>query len=206
MKAVRIIIFAKAPAAGLAKTRLIPQLGAQGAADLARRMLLYTIDEARAAQVGVVELCRTPLRHPIWGQLNIADDVEISDQGEGDLGKRLAAAAKRTDDADEAVLLIGTDCIQLSSVLLNAAAQALSEYDAIIHPATDGGYVLLGLRRFDAYVFTNIKWSTSIVAASTIARIMTLGWSFHQAQTLHDIDEPADLELLPTWGKHSNSL
>jgi glycosyltransferase A (GT-A) superfamily protein (DUF2064 family) len=76
---------------------------------------------------------------------------------------------------------------------LGAAAAQLERHDAVIYPARDGGYVLLGLARTDASLFSDIAWSTDTVAATTIARITELGWSLFVGETLIDIDEPADL-------------
>ncbi|EWS63201.1 transferase 1, rSAM/selenodomain-associated [Hydrogenophaga sp. T4] len=73
--------------------------------------------------------------------------------------------------------------------------------DAVMIPATDGGYVLLGLRRFDVSLFLDIAWSTEHVAAATRDRLSALGWSLNEKAPLHDIDEPYDLRWLPTdWG------
>jgi uncharacterized protein len=119
--------------------------------------------------------------------------MRITAQGEGDLGARLARAAKRTILLRENVLLIGTDCPELDRQRLRSAAEKLTSHEAVIHPTLDGGYALLGLRRFDPSLFENIAWSTGEVAAQTIARIEALGWSVHVADTFRDIDEPADL-------------
>jgi glycosyltransferase A (GT-A) superfamily protein (DUF2064 family) len=67
----------------------------------------------------------------------------------------------------------------------------------VLHPTLDGGYALLGLRRYDRSLFSDIAWSTASVAGTTITRIRQLGWSLHQGTLLHDIDEPADLAYLP---------
>lgn len=190
----RIVVFAKAPVPGRVKTRLIPALGAPGAARLAQRMLAETIDHALSAGLASVELCAAPHPDdPQWaGQLPAG--VQLSEQGPGDLGQRLAAAAKRTIDNGERVLLIGTDCPQLDGKRLAEAAAQLERHDAIIHPARDGGYVLLGLARTDPSLFGDIAWSTDTVAATTIERIKALGWSLFIGDTLRDIDDPADLD------------
>ena len=190
---IRTLIFAKAPVAGKVKTRLIPALGAEGAARLAAEMLHRTAAEAAAAALGPVELCADPdPGHPDWdGQ--IPPGLDLSAQSEGDLGQRLAQAARAAIERGERVLLIGTDCPDLDRVRLAAAAAALDHYNAIIHPARDGGYVLLGLRRFDPSLFEGIAWSTSAVAAATIARIEALAWPLYVGAILRDMDEPADL-------------
>ena len=186
----RIVVFAKAPVPGRVKTRLIPMVGPEGAAKLARRMLDWTVREA--LETGMpVELCGDP--HPAqWRKPR--SGLAFSGQGEGDLGERLARAARR-GLADGGVLLIGSDCPELGKQRLMQAAAALETHDAVIHPARDGGYVLLGLKRFEPSVFEGVAWSTADVAAQTIARIEALGWSLHVGATLRDVDEPDDLPL-----------
>ncbi len=205
MKQVRIIIFAKAPQPGFAKTRLIPALGEEGAAELARQMLLNTLREALAADIGPVELCVTPeINHAAWHGIQLPKEIGISGQGEGDLGARLARTARRSAEQGELVLLIGTDCVEMSAALLRDAAQSLNEHDAVIHCTTDGGYALLGLRQFNPFLFSDMPWSTDAVASSTISRIGQLGWSVHVGQMLHDVDEPQDLKYIPDkWRSHA---
>jgi hypothetical protein len=197
----RIIVFAKAPRPGLAKTRLIPALGAAGAAALAARMLAHTLDQALASGVGEVELCAAPAPwDATWDGIELPDGIARTAQGEGDLGERMARAAQRAGEEGEpcaGVLLIGTDCPALDAACLRQAANALREADAVIAPTADGGYALLGLRRFDASLFADIAWSTPTVAAATLARLDALGWSCTRLPLLHDIDEPADLVHLP---------
>jgi hypothetical protein len=186
----RILIFAKAPVPGRVKTRLIPVLGAEGAAALARQMLEDTVREARAAGLEV-ELCGDP--HPAgWYE---GPPIRLSPQGEGDLGARLAHASERAL-AEGPVLLIGTDCPALDRGRLAAAAEALASHDAVIHPAKDGGYALLGLTRFHSSLFNDIGWSTPAVGATTTARIHALGWTLSVRETLADVDEPGDLPLV----------
>ena len=125
---------------------------------------------------------------------NLFRGVELSGQGEGDLGARLARAARRTIEAGERALLIGTDCLELGPERLRAAAAALQTYSAVIYPTADGGYALLGLGRFDPSLFDGIAWSTPSVAAATLARLEALAWTIHVGETLRDVDEPADLD------------
>lgn len=198
MSAVRIIIFAKAPQAGLAKTRLIPALGAEGAAQLARRMLETTLASAVAAQVGLVELCLTPAPDDsAWHGFSWPAEVQLSGQGEGDLGQRLASAASRGLAQGSPVLLIGTDCPELTPQLLRRAATQLHSHDSVLHATYDGGYALLGLTNDNPWVFANIHWSTASVSASTRERISELGWSLAEGERLHDVDTGDDLQWLP---------
>ena len=198
MKLVRTIIFAKAPQPGFAKTRLIPALGQKGAADLARQMLCRTLQAAMAASIGPVEMCVTPaLSEATWQGIALPSGVEITHQGAGDLGARMARAAQQGIERGQSVLLIGTDCVEMSAALLREAAQALLDHDAVIHGTTDGGYALLGIRQFNPILFAGMPWSTDQVANITIARLGQLGWSVHMGQRLHDVDEPQDLKHLP---------
>lgn len=195
---VRIVIFAKAPVPGRVKTRLIPALGETGAALLAERMLDLALEQALLAKVGPVELCMCPAPDaPEWMNRSIPSGIETSDQGEGDLGARMARAARRSVENGEAVLLTGTDCPDLTAAHLAEAARQLAAQDAVLHPARDGGYPLLGLRAFDASLFADMPWSTDAVARLTRERMAALGWRVWVGDTLRDIDEPADLDALP---------
>lgn len=197
MRAVRIVIFAKAPAPGHAKTRLIPALGAGGAASLARRMLETTLAEACASGVGPVELCASPpIGDPLWQSVSLPPEVEVTAQGEGDLGARMGRAAARAIARGEPVVLIGTDAPGLDAARLRQAATLLEEADATLFPVADGGYILLGLNRFDSTLFDGVAWGTGSVAEETLNRIDRLGWSVRVGPTLHDIDGPDDLRLL----------
>lgn len=204
-KPLRIVIFAKAPQPGFAKTRLIPALGSIGAADLARRLLTHTLDITLTARVGAVELCVTPdMTDPIWQAVTIPAALQLTDQGEGNLGMRLARATRRVIEKGEAILLIGTDCPELGIHQLQQAADALRYNDATLFPTVDGGYALLGLNRFHPSLFADIAWSTETVACETLCRLGDLGWSVQSHPMLHDIDEPADLKWLPDgWPERS---
>ena len=195
MRTTRVVVFAKAPVPGRVKTRLIPALGAEGAARLAGDLLADAVAEALASGLAV-ELCGDP--DPAgWGDLLPAGPLLLAAQGEGDLGARLARAARRVLTEGENVLLIGADCPGLTRALLADASTALAAHDAVIHPALDGGYVLLGLRRFESSLFDAIAWSSPGVAKQTLARLAALGWSVDVREPLADVDEPADLPRLP---------
>ena len=198
----RIVIFAKAPQPGSVKTRLIPALGADGAATLARRLLAHTLSQALAAGVGEVELCMSPAPpDPAWHSVAIDLAIRQTAQGGGDLGARMARAVKRatlqTQSADTSVLLIGTDCPALTAALIKQSARQLEHHDAVMLPAYDGGYVLLGLKTPCPGLFEDMAWSTSVVASQTLQRMAVHNLSVWQGPTLHDIDEPADLQYVP---------
>jgi glycosyltransferase A (GT-A) superfamily protein (DUF2064 family) len=105
----------------------------------------------------------------------------------------MARAAKRHLDNGEAVLLTGTDCPGLDAARLRAAAARLADHDAVLHPAEDGGYPLLGLNAFHPGLFADMPWSTAAVARLTLERMAALGWRVGVGETLRDIDTPEDL-------------
>ncbi|MDP3699687.1 MAG: TIGR04282 family arsenosugar biosynthesis glycosyltransferase [Hylemonella sp.] len=195
----RLVVFAKAPQAGQAKTRLAPALGAEGAATLARALLHHALTQALAAGVGPVELCMSPAPDSAaWQGLRLPAGISRADQGEGDLGERMARAVQRvTTGLQQPVLLFGTDCPALDATQLRAAAAALHTHDAVLLPVADGGYVLIGLKAPCPALFEHMPWSTATVAAQTLQRLAALGLSTWVGPTLHDIDEPADLRHLP---------
>ena len=195
----RLVIFAKAPQPGAVKTRLIPALGAEGAAALARRMLSHTLRQALAAGVGEVELCMSPAPgDAAWRGVNLPAAVVCAAQDEGDLGQRMASVVHRvTTRHGVPVLLMGSDCPALTSQEITRAAGQLQGHDAVLIPVADGGYALIGLNAPCPALFTDMPWSTPVVCAETLRRAATLGLTVWQGPLLHDIDEPADLALLP---------
>ena len=143
-----VIVMAKAPVAGFAKTRLIPALGAHGAAALAECLLERAIGHALEAQLGPVDLCCTPdMSHPALARHAAWHGMALSAQGDGDLGARMARAFDRWLVRAGRALMTGTDAPALDAAMLVRAAAALDEADAVFIPALDGGYALIGLRR-----------------------------------------------------------
>ncbi|MDL2338296.1 MAG: TIGR04282 family arsenosugar biosynthesis glycosyltransferase [Pseudomonadota bacterium] len=206
----RVIVMAKAPVAGHAKTRLIPALGAAGAAALAERLLDHAVRQAVAADIGPVDLCGAPEcnhatadpgAHPAFVRLREQLPIELTAQGTGDLGERMHRAFERvlgsTHGNPRHALLIGTDAPALDAALLNETADALNRTDAVFVPAHDGGYVLVGLRRPAIQLFEQMRWSTPTVMACTRERLAAAGLRHVELPPLHDIDEPADLLHLP---------
>jgi rSAM/selenodomain-associated transferase 1 len=196
-----VIVFAKAPVPGLVKTRLAPAIGAAAAARLAHLMLDHTLATAAAASVGSVELCGSPADHPLLMAAAQRHGAALTAQSDGDLGRRMAAAFARTLPMGNPVLMIGSDCPALSPSLIRQAAEVLERsHDAVFTPSLDGGYVLIGLRRFAPQVFHGIAWSTPVVMQQTRSRLRALRWQWHENQPLADVDEPADLgHLPPAW-------
>jgi rSAM/selenodomain-associated transferase 1 len=202
LPSLRLVVMAKAPLPGYAKTRLIPALGEQGAASLAERLLQQTLMEAVKADLGPVELHVTPdSLHPFWQTLALPRGVTLHNQTQGDLGQRLWQAANTYQVAGQGLLLLGTDCPALTAARLRKAAVALKNADAVMYPAKDGGYTLLGLKRVHWRLFEDIAWSTEVVAQQTLERLQECAMLCRCLEVLPDIDEPEDLQFLPcAWG------
>ena len=193
-----VIVFSRAPVAGAAKTRLIPALGAAGAAMLAERLLAHAVAMASEAGVGAVELCVTPdATHASFTALARRHALELRSQGDGDLGERMSRALARTLTLNGAALLMGADAPGLDAAALRAAAAALASHDAVFVPALDGGYALVGLARPAPTLFDGMAWSTSRVMADTRERARQAGLRWAELPAVADIDEPADLAHLP---------
>ena len=200
---VRIAILAKAPLAGFAKTRLIPALGARGAARLQRAFVRRTLQVAQQARLGggVQMWCAPSADQRFFRALQRSTGVVCFSQPEGDLGARMQAATA----APGPVLLVGTDCPALTVQHLRAAAAALqvgpetgtdTNARAVFIPAEDGGYVLVGLRQPQPGLFHGIDWSTDRVMAQTRQRAHALGVALCELALLWDVDTPDDLARL----------
>jgi rSAM/selenodomain-associated transferase 1 len=200
-----IAVFAKAPIAGAVKTRLIPLLGAQGAADAQRAMTLHALKTAHAAAPGQVSLWTAgDHEHPFFVECARRFELACHPQCEGDLGQRMAHCLHTQLQTNETVLLIGTDCPARTVDHLCAAARALQGgAQMVFAPAEDGGYVLVGaqaqggdLRAGFEQAFAEIAWSTAQVMAQTRARLTAIGWQggreWHELPMLWDVDTPAD--------------
>ena len=200
--ACRIAIMAKAPVAGLAKTRLAPALGAAGAAALAERLLERAAAQAAAAGGGGVTVWAAPdPSHPVFARLQRRHGVALAVQGEGDLGARMAQVFEQAAaDRGLPLLLMGSDAPALDAPMLRLAAAALGDHDAVFVPALDGGYALVGLRAWGPRqrgLFTGMTWSTPRVMADTRRRLAAAGIDHVEMTAVADIDEPADLVHLP---------
>ena len=196
---VAVAVLAKAPIAGFAKTRLIPVLGADGAAHLQASLIERALATACAARIGPVTLWATPDEsHPALQAISARFDVALTRQCDGDLGARmLAALAAATGPA----LVIGTDCPVLTSEHLCTAADVLRRgTDVVVLPAEDGGYVLIGARVPQPALFSDMRWSTPRVMDETRHRLRAFGLTWQEPVTLWDLDLPEDIARLPAIG------
>jgi uncharacterized protein len=197
-----ILVFARAPLAGRAKTRLATRLGEAGAARLQARLTARTLRTARDAGFAVVELHATPSRtHRLLAFYGRRFQVEVKNQKGGDLGERMHNALARALRRHRAVILIGTDCPALTPRDLRRAARLLrGSCDAVVAPAEDGGYVLIAMRRVSTEIFSGIHWGSSAVYADTAERLSAAGYRWRALRTLWDVDRPEDLDRLGPLG------
>lgn len=195
----RLIIFTRYPEQGLTKTRLIPALGAQGAATLHRQMTEHTLSKVRELH------CLRPLSVEVrftGGNLALmrdwlGSDIVYRNQGTGDLGSRMARSHQSALRAGmERLAIIGTDCPGLNAELMAQAFHQLHYHDLVLGPAMDGGYYLIGLRCFMPALFSGISWGTASVLQQTVHIAKKLDLSIAYLSELADVDRPEDL---PVW-------
>jgi rSAM/selenodomain-associated transferase 1 len=190
----RILIFAKAPEPGRVKTRLIPALGPEGAAALHGELLSGVIARLAAARVAPIELwCSPDPNAAPFPRLAAEHRLACYRQHGPDLGERMAHAAADALGRGGPVVLIGTDCPPLDGDYLARALAAMADRDAVLGPAEDGGYVLLGLWRAAPELFADMPWGSDRVAALTRQRMAALGWRWAELPMLWDLDRPEDL-------------
>ncbi len=199
----RLIVFTRYPRPGEAKTRLIPALGEQGAADLQRRMTEHTMRGVAplttSAQIGVEVRYAGGSGAEMREWLGPASAYHP--QGGGDLGERMQRAFQDSFAAgDERVVVIGSDCPGLRTEHLREGFAALARADLVLGPAGDGGYYLIGLRRSCGEralpaLFSGIRWGSAEVLPETLAIAAAAGLSIDLLDILDDVDRPEDLAI-----------
>jgi hypothetical protein len=197
----RLIVFTRYPEPGTTKTRLIPCLGAMGAADLQRKMSDRVLAQASALKAwrnldlevryegGSDRLMRT------W----LGDGGNYVAQGEGDIGQRMARAmGEAMQEGAASAVIIGSDIPGITTALLASAFEKLGHGTVVLGPATDGGYYLIGLTAsalaaVSATIFADMPWGTSVVLKETCRRLARVGLSYTLLDPLSDVDRPEDL-------------
>ena len=190
---VDIAVFARAPIAGQAKTRLIPRLGAAGAARLQRQLIERSLARAQSVRGARVTL---------WTTVDDADTRALAAtaratlrlQHGDDLGARMANAFAATLAGERPMLLIGTDCPAQTAADLEAATATLQEADAVVQPAEDGGYVLIGMKRLHPALFEQVAWGGATVLATTRARAADRRLRLAELPMCWDLDRGEDLD------------
>jgi uncharacterized protein len=192
-----LIIFTRYPQPSQVKTRLIPALGAAGAAALHRRMTEHTLAQVRALRQTRALSIEVWFTGGTLAQVQewLGTDVEYFVQPEGDLGDRMAFVFKSVfSKGYTAAVIVGTDCPDLNTALLAQGFSALAQHDLVLGPAIDGGYYLIGLQRLVPELFGGIAWSTGEVLEKTLAIAQQLALASVLLPYLSDIDVPQDLE------------
>lgn len=190
-----LIVFGREPRPGEVKTRLIPALGTEGAAALYRQMLFATLAVAAETPAERRELWLDGLDTGGLAATRARGlGFSVHPQHGNDLGERMAMAFERALSLNAPAVLIGSDCPEYSAAYITDAFDCLRHTEAVIGPAADGGYVLIGLRRLDRQLFDGILWGGNAVLAATRVRLKGLGWSWQELPTLHDLDRPEDLD------------
>lgn len=191
----QLIIFTRLPREGRNKTRLIPALGAAGAARFHDRLARHTLRRAHqfCTACGIQLVIRIDGGTPADGVDWLGNHV-FKEQGEGDLGTRLDRAVNAAfGGGAQRVIVIGTDCPELDQATLQSAFDRLAHDPIVIGPAYDGGYYLIGLSKPVPTLFHNIDWGGSQVFAQSLAAAKTAGQSVGILHFLADVDVPDDI-------------
>jgi rSAM/selenodomain-associated transferase 1 len=192
-----LLLFLRWPTPGRTKTRLIPALGAEGAARLYRRLAERVADVVRDLERP--HLTRYAYFEPVDRESEVAawmgEAFTPLAQPDADLGPRLVDGFDRAFAAGaERVVAIGSDCVEITPGLLADALDALRTHDAVVGPATDGGYWTIGLARPCPDVFADVPFSSEVTLAATLDRMAEAGLSVASLPTLSDVDRPEDLD------------
>lgn len=189
-----VALMAKTPLAGAVKTRLVPPLTPDQAAAVARLCLETTLRRFLEAAPAMWTLFLDGPREPWLATLCSARGVAIREQGDGDLGARLARAFRALhENGARRVVAIGSDSPTLDPAWIARALDALDHSDAVIGPARDGGYYLVGLRSGCESLLEEIPWSTPAVCDATRGRATAAGLRLHELPEWYDVDDAATL-------------
>lgn len=193
MQASRLVVFLKAPRAGSVKTRLAEALGPEGSCAAYRRLVETLLETL--APLAAVELCFSPSDAGTEVKPWLRTGWSMIPQTSGDLGERIqsAFATHFLTDAQR-VVLIGSDCPELTVRDIEDACFALEEHDVVLGPARDGGYWLIGLRSPQPMLFTGMPWSTDRVFAETKRRAHEHDLRVAVLRELSDVDTITDWE------------
>ena len=193
-----VLVFARAPLPGRAKTRLIPTLGAWGAARLQARLVVRALQTALAARCGPVELHGTPrARHAFFLCEHRRFGIALREQRGRDLGERMHRALQAALRKHRYAILIGADAPELNAADLQRALGLLrAGCDVVLAPAEDGGYALIACRRAPRPIFEQIAWGGGDVYSGTVLRLEQLRLRWRALRTVWDVDRPEDLARL----------
>jgi rSAM/selenodomain-associated transferase 2/rSAM/selenodomain-associated transferase 1 len=197
----RLIVFTRFPEPGKTKTRLIPALGAKGAARLQGQMTEHILATASkgSSRPGLTVEVRHEGGNPDLMQEWLGSQFSYRPQGPGDLGRRMARAFEEAfRDSKKAAVIVGSDIPGISADIIQQAFEGLQKNDLVLGPARDGGYYLIGMKNTIpaetyARLFEGINWGTGEVLSQTFQTARESGLSFILLESLADVDRPADL-------------
>lgn len=191
-----LMIFCKAPIPGQVKTRLIPELSAEQAAELHSELSTKTLQRATLNNLCPVQLwCAPTTDHVFFSASATTYPLILKQQQGSDLGERMHHAFCSALADYSHALLMGCDCPSLTEQDLEQALIALSQkYEVVLAPAEDGGYVLIGLNQPRPELFTDMLWGTAQVFTKTRNRIEQYKLEYYQLSEQWDVDTPEDLE------------
>lgn len=191
-----LVQFAKAPELGKVKTRMQPQLSVQQSLLLHCQLVKHTYSVLARSGLAPIELWYSGRDQSKFFETLIPPPFMREQQG-ADLGMRMYHALGDGLERYETVVLVGSDCPFLTQKILREAFELLSKgSDCVLGPATDGGYVLIGLTRNNLKLFTDVKWGSDGVAEQTRCRLRELAWQWRELAPLADIDTADDIKLL----------
>ena len=204
-----IVVMGKAPVPGTVKTRLVPPLDTEQAAQLYGAFLQDTLLTARAVPNAAVYLSHPPADDPSTLRKLVPVGVCCIEDMKTDLGDSMDHAFRHCFERDAAsVVLIGSDLPTLPADHIELAFDHLEQAvsDVVLGPAVDGGYYLIGLRAAQRILFTNMVWSTSRVLEQTLVRARRAGLRTVLLKPWRDVDLPSDLEALRRELAHDSTL
>ena len=191
-----LVVFAKWPQPGRAKTRLSQAIGTLHAMTLARAFLADTLALAELSGADELLVAYAPRRARTEFR-RIAPEARLVAQPNGVFGSRLRAALRAGHARGARVVLIGTDSPTLPATTLRAAFKRLDAADVVLGPATDGGYYLIGARRpLPSTVFARMPWSTTTVAAETLRRLAAAELRVAVLPRWYDVDDATGVARL----------
>jgi len=189
-----LMVFIKNPVRGQVKTRLAKGLGEEFALQIYRNLLNLTLKVTSTLEVDrqVWYSKFIPDQDP-WATAGFVPKIQQGD----DLGERMYTAfQKNLNKSYSNIIIIGSDSPEITTSYIEKAFELLENCDAVIGPANDGGYFLLGLKQLDKRIFSNKKWSTSSVFSDTIKDFENLGWQWERPPQLMDLDTIKDWEKI----------
>jgi len=191
-----LLVFTRAPVPGQTKTRLIPLLGVQGAAEFHETVLSETLADAKASLFETVEIwCEPDINHSFLQQCSLDFSSALQVQHGNNLGEKMHHAMNKALVISNFVVLIGCDCPAVTTDILNQSYQALSNgKDAVLGPTCDGGYYLIGLKKPNPDIFHDMSWGKGDVADKTRYILNWQGLDYVELEELADIDTPDDYQ------------